>query len=86
MSEDEKKKAVPFVEGVPNLLSLLEKRIAEGTITASEQLNYIRLLKESGHIWYNPGVPTKKPITDGVPFDEEGEDHSPLPFPVSKVK
>jgi hypothetical protein len=73
-----------FDEDTSDLLALLRKKIKDGTISASEQLNYIRLQKESGHIWFRgAGVKPAKPLTEGVPFD--GDDQNDvIPFPISK--
>ncbi len=72
-----------FDEGTALLLGLLEAKIKDGTITASEQLNYIRLLKESGHMWFKGIKTPRKIITKDIPVDEE-PDTGHIPFPIQK--
>lgn len=70
-------------QAVTDLLELLHKRIKDGSATAAEQANFIKLLSESGYSWH--AASEDAPAKSNLPSfeDEEGDVH--IPFPSSKA-
>lgn len=61
------------------LLEKLKKKIEDGSATAAEQANFIKLIQESGYAWHaasDGASTTKKPNLPSFADEDEG----PIPF------
>lgn len=67
-------------ETVKLLLEKLKDKIANGTATAAEQANFIKLVQESGYAWHDDvAADDGKPKAELPSFDDD-EDDQPIPF------
>jgi hypothetical protein len=68
---------------ITSLLASLKKKIEDGSATAADTANFIKLVQESGYAWHAAQGDASTPNKPDLPSFED-EDEGPIPF--SKAK